>query len=60
MLIFLVGQPPSLSPLTGTNKEQILVSLFFGVPFHADSFAAERVNPRLNLARCVHIPDVHT
>lgn len=60
MLIFLVGQPLSSSPLIGTNKDQILVSPFFGVPLHVDSFAAERVNPQLSLARCVHIPNVRT
>lgn len=60
MLIFLVGQPRSLSPLTGTNKDQIFVSPFFGVPWHTDSFAAERINPQLILTRFVHIPSVQT
>lgn len=60
MLIFLVGQPPSLSPLAGTNKAQIFVSPSFGVLWHADNSSVERINPQLNLTRFVHIPGVHT
>jgi len=60
MLIFLVGQPFSLSPLTGINKDQIFVSAFFGVLWHDRSFAAETVNPLLILTRFVHIPGIQT
>lgn len=58
MLIFLVGQPHSLGPLTGTNKDQVFVSPFVGVPWRADSFAAERINPQLILASFVNMPGV--
>lgn len=58
MLIFLVGQPHSLGPLTGTNKDQVFVSPFVGVPWRADSFAAERINPQLILTSFLNIPGV--
>lgn len=59
MLIFLVGQPLSLSPLAGMSKDQIFVSPFCGIPWHADSFAPERVIPQLNLTGFVHMSAVH-
>lgn len=48
MLIFLVGQPHSLGPLTGTNKDQAFVSVFISVPWHTRSFAVGRNRPATN------------